>query len=117
MGHDLHPDDVDAVVAKNAAAEAQLLICLEHDAEVVSTAAALALARRGSVAAIERLLPLSKGVLGSDLRSAATTAIAAIQSRIDGAVAGQLSLADGGSGGELSLPHDVVGELALAEDT
>jgi HEAT repeat protein len=97
------------------AAEPPLIQALERDPTDLRVAAAEALGRVGSVAAV---LPL-QGVAERfrfylDLRRAARQAIAEIQSRAQGASAGQLSLS-GTEEGRLSLAQDG-GELSLADD-
>jgi hypothetical protein len=83
------------------------LLQLLADAEVeVQTAAAEALGTVGSVGAVEPLLPLTKGLGRGQLRQAARSAIASIQSRLGDVEAGRLSLAE---------DHELAGAVALAD--
>jgi HEAT repeat protein len=87
-------------------------------------AAAEALGRSGTVAAVlplKRAAELSKGI---ELRRAARQAVAEIQSRLPGASPGQLSLSSSEAGrlslaqaeaGQLSFPTGEQGQLSLAE--
>lgn len=81
-----------------------------------SVAAADALGRIGSVGAV---LPLKEAAESSwfdrDFRRAARQAVAEIQSRLQGALPGQLSLA-GTEAGQLSLAQAETGQLSLAKD-
>lgn len=94
------------------AAEPALIQALQREEVELRVAAANALGRVGSAAAV---LPLKetaeRSPLDRDLRRATRQAIAAIQSRAEGASPGQLSLAT--EGGQLSLAHDSAGQLSL----
>jgi HEAT repeats len=109
-----------------AAVEPVLIPALQHESKEVQTAAANALGRGGSAAAV---LPLKeaaeRSLLDRDLRRAARQAIAEIQSRLAGASPGQLSLAGTETGqlslaadqaGHLSLPSEEAGQLSLSQD-
>jgi hypothetical protein len=97
--------------AQQPSAEGPLLAALDNPSPSVRIAAAQALGRAGTVAAIARL----KRAEAEDppLRAAARQAIAGIQSRLPGAAPGQLSLA-GGEAGQLSLAAGEGGQLSLA---
>jgi hypothetical protein len=94
--------------------EPQLLLALQHEEMGIRIAAANALGRAGSTAAV---LPLKeaaeKGT--SELRRAARQAIGEIQSRLQGASPGQLSLAEN-EAGQLSIADTEAGRLSLATD-
>jgi hypothetical protein len=96
-----------------AAGEALLIQTLQHEEADVQVAAARALGRIGSAAAV---LPLKEAAerSGRDLglRQAARQAVAEIQARAEGASPGQLSLA-GTEAGQLSLAEDPAGRLSL----
>ncbi|HYU31632.1 MAG TPA: HEAT repeat domain-containing protein [Thermoanaerobaculia bacterium] len=97
-------------------AEPPLIQALQGDFIGLRMAAAEALGRIGSVAAV---LPLQEaeenaGPYG-ELQRAARQAIAAIQARIPGASPGQLSLA-GTEAGQLSLAQTGAGQLSLASE-
>jgi len=94
-------------------AEGLLLEALRSEDPAVSVAAAQALGRAGTIAAV---VPLREAAeRGGGLRSAARQAIAQIQSRLAGAEPGQLSLA-GGEAGALSLADGEPGRLTLADE-
>jgi HEAT repeats len=93
--------------------EALLRAFRSGDSPVVS-AAAEALGRIGTAAAVSALKPEASSLLPGPLRSAARQAIAEIQSRLPGAAPGQLSLA-AGEAGALSLAPGEAGELSLAD--
>ncbi len=95
------------------ASEDALLAALLCPLDDVRIAAARALGRSGTVAAVPELLRASEGE-SAELSHAARQAIAEIQSRLSGAAPGQLSLA-GGEAGALSLAEDVAGGLSLVE--
>jgi HEAT repeat protein len=97
--------------AQQASAEGPLLAALDNPSPSVRIAAAQALGRAGTVAAIARL----KHAEAEDppLRAAARQAIAGIRSRLPGAAPGQLSLARG-EAGQVSLATDEGGRLSLA---
>ncbi len=99
-----------------AAAEAALLPALQREEVDLRKAAASALGRIGSVAAV---LPLKEAAEGSwldlELRRAARQAITEIQSRLQGASPGQLSMAEA-EGGQLSLASSETGHLSLAAE-
>ena len=97
-------------VTGDASAERALLAALGSPHATVRVAAARALGRVGTTAAV---LPL-KGLEARDgaARAAARQAIALIQSRVAGAAPGQLSLA-GGESGQLSLAEEEQGRLSL----
>lgn len=95
-------------------AEGTLLSALSNARSDVRVAAARALGRVGSAAAVRELLMVSERA--ADLRGPARQAIAEIQARLPGASPGQLSLA-GGAAGALSLAGGEVeaGALSLVE--
>ena len=95
----------------DATAEAPLLAALGSAYAEVRLAAARALGRVGTTAAVPPLKD-SEARDGA-LRGPARQAIAEIQSRAKGAAPGQLSLADGESG-RLSLAPGEAGQLSLA---
>ncbi len=95
-------------------AENLMLESLKDDDVNVVLAAARALGRAGTVAAVPLLLEATSPSSRAELRSAARQAIAEIQSRLPGAAPGQLSLA-GGEAGALSLATSEPGQLSLAE--
>lgn len=98
---------------EDPAAETSLVQALQQERPEVRVAAANALARSGSAAAV---LPLKAAAerlpLDRELRHATRQAIAQIQSRVQGASPGQLSLAEA-EGGELSLADETSGQLSL----
>jgi hypothetical protein len=94
--------------------EGLLLEALRGDPLPVSVAAARALGRAGTVAAVAPLRETASPAFPGELRSASRQAIAEIQSRLTGAAPGQLSLA-GGEAGALSLADGEPGRLSLAE--
>ncbi len=96
--------------------ERLLLEALRSDDLPVSIAAARALGRAGTVAAVPPLREATSPGVPGELRSAARQAIAEIQARLTGAEPGQLSLA-GGEAGALSLADGEPGRLSLAEET
>jgi HEAT repeat protein len=91
--------------------EAVALEALRHGDEAVAEAAARALGRIGSVAAVGPLLETS----GRERPGVHRQAIAEIQSRLPGAGAGQLSIA-AGEAGALSLAEGDPGRLSLADE-
>lgn len=100
----------------SAAAETPLILALQGERADLRAAAADALGRVGSVAAVLPLKEASQRFwLDLDLQLAARQAIAEIQSRLSGAVPGQLSLA-GMEAGQLSLAPDEAGQLSLADN-
>jgi HEAT repeat protein len=103
-----------------ATAEGPLLKAMESDARELRLASARALGTVGTAASVEPLLAFlgSRG-LDAETRQAIRDAVAAIQSRLSGAGAGQLSLAATPAGsGWLSVPAPGAGEgqLSLAPD-
>jgi HEAT repeat protein len=102
-------------------AEATLLQLLADTSADVQRAAAEALGAIGSVAAVEPLLLLAKGLARSELRQAARAAIASIQSRLGDAEAGRLSLADdyelAGAVTVVAEEGEHAGAVSLAEET
>ncbi len=100
-------------VIGSPAAEPLLIQTLYSDLADFRVAAAKALGRVGSAAAV---LPLKETaerfLLYPDLRRAARQAITEIQSRVEGGSPGQLSLA-GAEAGQLSLATDPAGQLSL----
>jgi hypothetical protein len=103
-----------AVIANDRALTTSLIDQLERDEADDRVAALNALAKLGTVNEVGALEPYTRGILSSGrVKEAARSAIAAIQSRITGADAGQLSLADAAqAGGELSVPMGQDGELS-----
>ena len=90
-----------------------MILALQREQANLRVAAAKALGRVGSVAAV---LPLKEVAERSwfdfELRRATQQAIAEIHSRLPGASPGQLSLAGAGAG-QLSLATDPAGQLSL----
>ncbi len=99
---------------RDPAAEAALLRLSSHSAFDVRIEAVRALGTAGGVSAVARLHAVAHGLLEPlALKSAARDAIAAIQSRLSGAEAGQLSVADAADGrGGLSPARDEAGGLS-----
>ncbi len=91
--------------------EGPMLEALKHDDRQVAVAAARALGKVGTVAAVPALREAAEA--GGEMRSAARQAIAEIQARLTGAEPGQLTLA-GGEAGALSLADGEPGRLSLA---
>ena len=93
--------------------ECLLLEALGSGDPEVAVAAARALGRAGTAAAV---VPLREAAeRGGKRRPAARQAIAEIQARLQGAAPGQLTLAGTGTG-SLSLAEDEPGQLSLAEE-
>jgi hypothetical protein len=92
------------------AAEPSLLAALESPADDVVGEAARLLGEAGTVRAVPRLRDMEER--GGTVRRAAREAIAAIQSRLSGASAGQVALADGDAG-RLSVSEDGDGRVSL----
>ncbi|MBL8693506.1 MAG: HEAT repeat domain-containing protein [Planctomycetes bacterium] len=88
-------------------AEAHLLRMLERDDSEVRAAAARALADVGTAHAVEKLLPLTQGFLGSSVvKTAARSAVDRIRARRAEAGAGGLTVAEpSADGGSLSMPE------------
>jgi HEAT repeats len=108
---------LDALVRLGRAeAEGLILEALRHEDGAVAVAAARALGKVGSVAAVPALHE-AMAPRGDLLRSVGRQAIAEIQARLTGAEPGQLTLA-GGEAGALSLADEAgePGRLSLAED-
>jgi HEAT repeat protein len=97
------------------AAEPSLILALQRKQEDLQVAAAIALGRLGSAAAVLPLKEAAASARRSALRKAAREAVAEIQSRLLGATPGQLSLS-GTDAGNLSLAQAEGGELSLATD-
>lgn len=97
-------------------AEGALTQALQHDQATLRVAAAKALGRVGTAAAV---LPLKESVerfsRDPELRRATRQAIAEIQSRLPGASPGQLSL-PGPEAGRLSLASDPSGQLSITAE-
>ncbi|MGC4114838.1 MAG: hypothetical protein QM765_09555 [Myxococcales bacterium] len=91
-------------VFEESEAEKALLGLLAHESAKVKVAAAAALAKVGTVRAVEWLLPLTQGVLAGAVGDAAREAVRAIQARLGDADAGRLSVVDARVGGGLSVP-------------
>jgi HEAT repeat protein len=96
-----------------ATQEDEMLAALHSPVDAVRTAAARALGRAGTVAAIQDLRALSQSE-SPVARGAARQAIAEIQSRLPGAGPGQLTLA-AGEAGALSTASDQPGALSLLD--
>jgi HEAT repeats len=103
--------------------EGLLVRALWRSAPGLRLAAAEALGRAGSVAAVPPLKQIAENNEEPEFRQAARQAIARIQARLPGASPGQLSLAAaeagqlslaGSGAGRLSFPHGEAGELSLA---
>jgi len=93
--------------------EGLLVEALSDSQTAVRLAAARALARIGTTAAVAPLLEAESA--GGELRGAARQAIAEIQARLKGAAPGQLSLAVA-EAGTLALAGDDLGRVSLVED-
>jgi hypothetical protein len=97
------------------AAEPPLVLVLQHEQADLRVAAANALGRVGTAAAV---LPLKEAAerswLDLELRRATSQAVAEIQSRLQGAAPGQLSLAPSDAG-QLSLAQAEAGQLSLTQ--
>ena len=98
-------------------AEGALIQALQYDQAALRVAAAKALGRVGTAAAV---LPLKEAAerfsRDRELSRATRQAIAEIQSRLPGASPGQLSL-PGTEAGQLSLAQEEAGQLSLADDS
>ncbi len=110
-------------VAGDPSFEGALLPFLDAAADDEREAAVAALGAAGTVAAVPRLrsLAAASGALAFAARREIEAAVSAIQSRLDGAAAGQVSLAgavgEEGAGGRLALagPHaEAGGEVSLS---
>jgi hypothetical protein len=100
------------------ATEPSLLKALQSEESDLRVAAAAALGRVGSVAAVQSLKESAERFwLDPGLRQAARQAIAEIQSRLPGASPGQLTLAGTAEAGKLSLAADPAGQLSLPPET
>jgi hypothetical protein len=112
---DLAPVAARALMSLPAAsAEPQILAALECEVPGLRVAAAEALGRVGTVAAVPALERTAEEHPGAgDLPEVARAAVARIHSRLVGAAPGQLSLSVPESG-DLSLAGDDGGELSLA---
>jgi hypothetical protein len=101
-------------------AEGPLLRAMQSEARELRVASVRALGAMGTAAAVEPLLALLSGRrLDAETRQAIRDAVAAIQSRLAGAGAGQLSLAaiPAGSGWlSVATPSADEGQLSLARD-
>jgi hypothetical protein len=97
-----------------ATAEAALVAALGHERDFVRVAAAQALGRVGSLAAVIPLKQMEAHHHPSEVevRRAAREAVAAIQERMGGGSPGQLSLV-GGEAGQVSLSGDEAGRVSL----
>lgn len=100
-------------LARDPLAEPRLVALLSHRHVAVQIAAARALATCASVAAVEPLLPLTKGRVDRELKQAAREAVEAIQSRLAGVGRGRVSLAARAEDGEVELVRG--GELELTD--
>jgi HEAT repeat protein len=97
----------------DVAAETPLVRALGHLHPRVRVAAAQALGRIGTVAAV---LPLKQAAERfGDLQGASRQAVAQIQSRAVGATPGQISLSGGGGQGQVSLAEGAGGHVSLPE--
>jgi HEAT repeat protein len=107
----------EAPPAAVSSAEGALFRVLDHREERVRLAAAQALGRVGSVAAVTPLMAaIQARAFDPGFDDAARRAIAAIQARVPGASVGQLSLT-AGAAGQVSLPDDdSAGRVSLPED-
>jgi hypothetical protein len=97
---------------QDPAAEAPLLRALDEGPKGLRRAAAMALGRVGTRAAVALLREAEAA--HAELGGVARQAVAEIQSRLAGAAQGQLSLA-GGESGRLSLAEDEGGRLSLSD--
>ncbi len=115
-------DDPYPLVAALAAAhlgdEARLLALLEVEQAPVRIAAARGLERCGTLGAVERLLPVTEGVLTpAVVKRAAREAIDAIQARHGTGERGAFSLSDAPDpSGAVSLTAGQAGAVSLAEE-
>jgi hypothetical protein len=98
------PEDIDTLAEVMASEKNELAV-----------AAAKALGRVGTAAAVLPLKEAAEHTGDHDLRRAAHQSIAEIQSRLQGASPGQLSLAGDGAG-QLSLATAEAGDLSLADE-
>lgn len=115
-----------AAATEHSSAEAPLLAALEDGTPEVKLAAVRALGPVGTVRSIEPLLALrGMQLVAGEIGPAAGAAVAAIQSRLAGAGAGQLALTEssggeisfpGAEGGSLSVPASEPGALTLTQD-
>jgi hypothetical protein len=94
-----------------AEAETPIREALRSEDDAVALAAARAIGKVGTVAAVAALREAAER--SGEMRRAARQAIAEIQARLTGAAPGQLSLA-GGEAGALSLADGEPGRLSLA---
>jgi hypothetical protein len=96
-------------------AEPPLIMALQRGSPSLRAAAANALGRIGSIAALPALKEVAAAFwYDAELRGAIRQAIAEIQYRLPGASPGQLSLA-GAEAGQLSLAQAEAGQLSLAQ--
>jgi len=95
--------------------EALLIDLLDDDDDRARVRAARLLGAHGTVQAVEPLLAERELLFDGDYRRAADSAVARIQSRIEGAHAGQLTVAEPEASGSLSLTEGAEGSLALEE--
>lgn len=116
------PDESLQVAAAQAAALAgdgtveQALCDLLEARGVVRDEAIAALARVGSLAAVQHLLPLTKGLLrAADERRAAEAAVAAIQARCGRGEVGALAVV-AGAGGELAVSAEDAGRARIDDE-
>jgi HEAT repeat protein len=97
------------------AAEPALVQALLRSDGAVRVAAAEALGRAGSAAAVMPLREAFARFKDSDLYRAVRQAVAEIQSRVSG-TPGSLSLAEDQTGGQLSIVESAGGQVSLADD-
>jgi hypothetical protein len=96
--------------------EAPLVALLEGTDTKVQFAVLHALARVGTVRAVEPILPLTRGLFGhDDVRSAARNAVASIQARAGGDGAGRVALVEDAGIGAVSVAGEA-GAVSVPEE-
>lgn len=106
---------LDVLISVGPRIEGLLLQLLPEVPKAVALRIVPMLGAHGTVASVETLLPYTKTLLGGDLDTAATDAIAQIQARLKGAGAGQLTVSeDPAAVGGLSVSTDEAGAVSIA---
>jgi hypothetical protein len=109
-------ETIRAVPTNGARFEPMLCALLGSSHERVQIEAMETLGKIGTIGAVERLLPLTRGLLRSKvLREKAAQAIHSIQSRATGSDGGQLSLSDPARG-ELGFANNEAGAISLRDE-